>query len=98
LLLLLLLLLLLQVVLPEASAAAGHTLDRIVTIMDAAGLSLSALTGFAQRVSTSGCSNAYSSAARMVAGKVHYICVQLRTKKQQHTRLQLSSSTARWLA
>ncbi|WIA15339.1 hypothetical protein OEZ85_002004 [Tetradesmus obliquus] len=39
-----------QVVLPEASAAAGHTQDRIVSIMDAAGLSLSSLTGFAQRL------------------------------------------------
>ncbi|KAF6256307.1 CRAL-TRIO domain-containing protein [Scenedesmus sp. NREL 46B-D3] len=39
-----------QVVLPEASAAAGRTQDRTVTVMDAAGLSLSSLTGFAQRL------------------------------------------------
>lgn len=39
-----------QVVFAEASAAAGHTVDRGVTVMDAAGLTLSALTGFAQRV------------------------------------------------
>ncbi|KAF8056433.1 SFH3 [Scenedesmus sp. PABB004] len=39
-----------QVVLPEASAVAGHTVDRIVSIMDAQGLTLTALTGFAQRL------------------------------------------------
>jgi len=41
---------LLQVVFSEASAAAGHTVDRVISIMDASGLTLSALTGFAQRV------------------------------------------------
>lgn len=40
----------LQVVFKEASAVAGHTIDRVVSIMDANGLTLSALTGFAQRV------------------------------------------------
>ena len=40
----------LQVVFAEASAAAGHTVDRVISIMDANGLTLSALTGFAQRV------------------------------------------------
>jgi hypothetical protein len=43
--------LLLQVVFPEASAAAGHTIDRVISIMDAEGLTLGKLTGFAQRVS-----------------------------------------------
>jgi hypothetical protein len=42
--------LLLQVVFPEASAAAGHTIDRVISIMDAEGLTLGKLTGFAQRV------------------------------------------------
>lgn len=41
-----------QVVLPEASRRAGRTVDRVVTIMDAAGLTFSMLTGFSQRVST----------------------------------------------
>lgn len=40
-----------QVVFTEASAAAGHTVDRVISIMDADGLTLSKLTGFAQRVS-----------------------------------------------
>jgi hypothetical protein len=40
-----------QVVFSEASAAAGHTIDRVISIMDADGLTLSKLTGFAQRVS-----------------------------------------------
>jgi hypothetical protein len=39
-----------QVVFEEASAAAGRTVDRVVSLMDASSLSLSALTGFAQRV------------------------------------------------
>lgn len=40
-----------QVVFTEASAAAGHTIDRVISIMDADGLTLSKLSGFAQRVS-----------------------------------------------
>jgi hypothetical protein len=39
-----------QVVFAEASRRAGRTVDRVVTIMDAAGLTLGMLTGFAQRV------------------------------------------------
>lgn len=39
-----------QVVFSEASAAAGHTIDRVISIMDADGLTLSKLTGFAQRL------------------------------------------------
>jgi hypothetical protein len=45
----------LQVVFSEASAAAGHTVDRVISIMDADGLTLSKLTGFAQRVSGTSC-------------------------------------------
>ncbi|KAI8477280.1 MAG: CRAL-TRIO domain-containing protein [Monoraphidium minutum] len=39
-----------QVVFVEASRRMGHTIDRVVTIMDAAGLTFSMLTGFAQRL------------------------------------------------
>ncbi|GBF91545.1 hypothetical protein Rsub_04285 [Raphidocelis subcapitata] len=39
-----------QVVFVEASRRAGHTIDRVVSIMDAAGLTFSMLTGFAQRL------------------------------------------------
>jgi hypothetical protein len=34
----------------EASAQVGHTIDRVVTVMDAAGLTFSMLTGYTQRV------------------------------------------------
>lgn len=46
-----------QVVFTEASSAAGHTIDRVISIMDANGLTLSALTGFAQRVSEGVCAS-----------------------------------------
>lgn len=39
-----------QVVFPEASRRAGRTVDRVVTIMDASGLTFGMLTGFAQKV------------------------------------------------
>jgi hypothetical protein len=39
-----------QVVFAEASSRAGHTVDQVISVMDADGLTLSLLTGFAQRV------------------------------------------------
>lgn len=39
-----------QVVFTEASRRAGRTIDRVVSIMDASGLTLAMLSGFAQRV------------------------------------------------
>jgi hypothetical protein len=43
-----------KVVFVEASRRAGRTIDRVVTIMDASGLTFSSLTGFAQRVGRRG--------------------------------------------
>jgi len=39
-----------QVVFAEASKRKGHTIDQVMSIFDASGLTLGALTGFAQRV------------------------------------------------
>ena len=44
-----------KVVFAEASRRTGRTVDRVVSIMDAGGLTLGALTGFAQRVRAAVC-------------------------------------------
>lgn len=57
----------------EASRRAGRTIDRVVTIMDAAGLTFSSLTGFAQRVRAHACCG-WLCAALVSSGLITIVC------------------------